>query len=100
MNGFVPCVKFPGSSSSSSSDEVTAGSSSSKAKREGLLNRLFSWLGPQLTKPVIKATVIVAAVACLGFGAWGNVLLRQEFDPMWFLPKDSYLARWAAMNDK
>lgn len=32
---------------------------------------------------------------CLfGVCIWGNVELRQEFDPVWFLPTDSYLFKY------
>lgn len=30
----------------------------------------------------------------LGITIYGNTLLRQEFDPMWFLPSDSYMAEY------
>jgi hypothetical protein len=45
-----------------------------------------------------KATVILVTLTVTGVGIWGNVLLKQEFDPTWFLPGDTYLAQWFANN--
>ena len=36
----------------------------------------------------------------LGFSVWGNILLRQEFNPIWFLPRESYLAQWHKYNSQ
>jgi hypothetical protein len=44
--------------------------------------------------------VLLVTAVLLGVSVWGNVLLRQEFDPMWFLPKDSYLSLYVQQNDK
>ena len=46
----------------------------------------------------MKAVIIVLTLVILGFSVWGNVLLRQEFNPNWFLPPDSYLAQWHQQN--
>ena len=55
---------------------------------------LFSWFGKLLTNVYVKATVLLVTATVLGFGLWGNVLLKQEFDPSWFLPPGTYLADW------
>ncbi len=36
----------------------------------------------------------------MGFNIWGNVLLRQEFNPIWFLPQDSYLFKYFAAREQ
>lgn len=51
----------------------------------------FSFYGKMLTKVPVKVTVLTVTLVTLGFGIYGNVLLRQEFDPAWFLPPDTYL---------
>lgn len=44
--------------------------------------------------------MLVLTSVILAFTLWGNYELRQEFDPMWFIPKESYLSRWNQMNEK
>jgi hypothetical protein len=36
----------------------------------------------------------------LGVNTWGNTELRQEFNPIWFLPQDSNLFQYFAMRDR
>lgn len=36
----------------------------------------------------------------MGFNIWGNILLRQEFNPIWFLPQDSYLFKYFAAREQ
>ena len=35
-----------------------------------------------------------------GVGIWGLTQLRQEFNPVWFIPQESYLAQWFNANEK
>jgi len=58
-------------------------------------------LGAFLTRGLVyKAGVLAVTVALAGLGAWGAADLRQEFDPAWFLPKDSYLFHWSSITSK
>ena len=47
----------------------------------------------------VKVLIILFSAAVLGVSLWGNVLLRQEFNPVWFIPPESYLAKWFAANE-
>ena len=47
----------------------------------------------------MKVMIIVMTLVILGISLWGNVLLRQEFNPIWFLPSESYLAQWHRYNE-
>jgi len=38
-------------------------------------------------------------VIILGIGTWGFIILEQEFDPIWFLPTDSYPYKFDGIND-
>ncbi len=58
----------------------------------------FIGVGKALTKTPVKVFVILLTLAIAGVGVWGNVLLRQEFDPTWFLPPETYLAKWFVAN--
>nr|XP_045610893.1 protein patched homolog 2-like [Procambarus clarkii] len=42
----------------------------------------------------VKIFVIVATVVLACVSAWGLSNLRQEFDPIWFLPQNSYLYKF------
>lgn len=46
----------------------------------------------------MKVVIILVTLAILGVSLWGNILLRQEFNPIWFLPQESYLAQWHKYN--
>ena len=48
----------------------------------------------------VKVLIILFSAAMLGVSLWGNVLLRQEFNPVWFLPAESYLAQWHHHNSR
>ena len=48
----------------------------------------------------VKVLIILFSAAVLGVSLWGNVLLRQEFNPVWFLPAESYLAQWHHHNSR
>lgn len=30
----------------------------------------------------------------LGFNIWGSILMRQEFNPLWFIPQSTYLSQF------
>ena len=55
---------------------------------------VFTALGRLLTRTWSKVVVLVLTAALLAGGVWGNTLLRQEFDPAWFLPQGTYLSDW------
>ena len=69
------------------------------AKRNHLQRACAVYARVLMRKPV-KAAVLLFTAATFGLSVWGNVLLRQEFDPMWFLPRDSYLSQWVSARDK
>ncbi|XP_063604746.1 protein patched homolog 1-like [Penaeus indicus] len=50
--------------------------------------------------PWMQATVLVTAASMIGAGIWGAVSLRQEFSPIWFLPRTSYLYHWFQAMDR
>jgi len=108
LNGIFPWIKhLPKSSTYPNTDEqtndqllkgnVTVNDSSKRTKKFG---SFFEIYGKFLTRFPVKIGVLVITGVLLGFSVWGNVLLRQEFDPMWFLPKDSYLSLYVEQNDK
>lgn len=38
--------------------------------------------------------VLVLTATSLGFNVWGSVLMRQEFNPLWFIPSSTYLSQY------
>jgi hypothetical protein len=44
--------------------------------------------------------VLLGTLVLLSFGGWGLTLLRQEFDPVWFLPPESYIAKYFSSSRK
>ena len=98
-NGCLPCYKHPLSrgnpENKTKMDEIAQECSQMDA-----LQSAFHQYGKILLKPVAQAVVISITIGVLAISLWGNVELRQEFDPIWFLPRDSYLARWNYMNER
>ena len=38
--------------------------------------------------------ILVLTATSLGFNVWGSVLMRQEFNPLWFIPSSTYLSQF------
>ena len=49
--------------------------------------------------PPVQIITLLLATLMLGFSSWGTASLRQEFSPVWFLPKSSYLYQWFTSMD-
>ena len=71
---------------------------SNACSRGNFIQRGFYQYGKMLAQTPIKVLVLLLTVILLAFGITGLVLLRQEFDPTWFLPPDTYLAKWFQAN--
>ncbi|CAB3372797.1 Hypothetical predicted protein [Cloeon dipterum] len=57
-------------------------------------------LGSFLFKTPVKVIVLVCTATLLIFGSWGLSMLRQEFDPIWFLPQSTYLFKYFDKSKK
>lgn len=90
-NGWLPCYKHK-----PNTNTAMCG----KAKKGQMLKRVFRSYGNTIVKVPIKVTVILVTVVIFCLSVWGNIRLKQEFDPMWFLPRDSYVFQWSEANDK
>jgi len=60
----------------------------------------FEKFGKFIMHPVAKVGVLLFTIGWLSVGGWGLSMLRQEFNPVWFIPQDSYLAGWFAANSE
>ena len=47
-----------------------------------------------------QISVFVITLSLLGVGIWGLTELETKFDSTWFLPQDSYIAKWVSANTK
>ncbi|XP_068233712.1 patched-related protein 9-like, partial [Palaemon carinicauda] len=63
------------------------------------ITRAMKGYASYLIKTPVRVTVIIAATLMLGVGVWGAISLRQEFSPIWFLPRSSYLYQWFTSMD-
>ncbi|XP_076042992.1 patched domain-containing protein 3-like [Oratosquilla oratoria] len=61
------------------------------SKKDLLQNFFENYYARILLKLPTKILVILFTVALLGVTSWGVSNLRQDFDPIWFLPQRSYL---------
>ena len=62
------------------------------------MRSIFASIGHQLRKFPIKMAVLALTAFLTGMGIYGNVLLKNEFDPTWFLPGESYLSKWFKLS--
>eukprot|EP00092_Neocalanus_flemingeri_P008175 GFUD01008815.1.p1 GENE.GFUD01008815.1~~GFUD01008815.1.p1 ORF type:complete len:989 (+),score=163.46 GFUD01008815.1:223-3189(+) len=69
-----------------------------KFSQKNILQTIFKAIANVIVLKPVKALIILFTLVILGFSVWGNILLRQEFNPIWFLPPDSYLAQWHKYN--
>nr|SVE90710.1 EOG090X0BEK [Daphnia sinensis] len=51
-------------------------------------------LAKYLFKWPAKIFILVLAAFLLGINTWGSVLMRQEFNPLWFIPTSTYLSQY------
>ena len=100
-NGFLPCVKYP------KKDEVENDDTDEKCQQNAkiimggdILKASFKHYSHFLLKIPTQICVCILTLGIFAISCWGNVELKQEFDPMWFLPKESYLFQWHLMNEK
>nr|SVE82668.1 EOG090X0BEK [Daphnia magna] len=59
------------------------------------LQLFFSrFLAKYLFKWPAKVFILVLAAFLFGINTWGSVLMRQEFNPLWFIPTSTYLSQY------
>ena len=85
-NGLLPCIKHKNWTPNSVS-------------QQNLGQRFFTWYGGLLTHWAAKVLVVAATLGLASVGVWGLTGLRQEFNPVWFIPPQSYLAKWFDANE-
>ncbi|XP_033736833.1 protein patched homolog 1-like [Pecten maximus] len=60
------------------------------SKTELFVTAVKKFYAPNLMRLPVKIVVMVVTAIFLGFGIWGFVVLKQEYNPIWFIPSDSY----------
>ena len=85
-NGLLPCIKHK---------DWTPNSVS----QLNLGQKFFTWYGSLLTHWAAKVLVVLLTLGLAAVGILGLTRLRQEFNPVWFIPPQSYLAKWFAANE-
>lgn len=60
----------------------------------GLRRKIFRSIGVAINNIFGKILVFLATFTLLGFGIWGMTQLETKFESSWFLPPESYVARW------
>lgn len=48
----------------------------------------------------VKIAVFAVTFTIVGIGIWGVTQLETKFDSTWFLPKDSYVAKWSRASNQ
>ena len=86
-NGSIPCIKHKNFQPN-------------KFSQRNILQSVFKSISNVIIKKPMKVVILVVTSVLLGFSVWGNILLKQEFNPIWFLPSESYLAQWHKYNSQ
>lgn len=68
--------------------------------QKNYLQSFFFKFAKFLMIPFVKVVIIGCTLLLLGWGSYGLYLLRQEFNPIWFIPPESYLSQWFSANEK
>ena len=88
-NGLCPCYVHKPDDLKTEDNEIEELPLSKKA---------FKYLsGLILSTPGSIATIVIT-LTLLSFGIWGMAELKQEFDPIWFLPSDSPIFKYFEKN--
>ena len=86
-NGCCPCYKHK--------DYVP-----NQLSTKNISQAIFASYASLLMKTPSKICLLILTAVVTGVAIWGNILLEQRFDPTWFLPPDTYLAKWFNANQK
>ena len=86
-NATIPCIKHKNFKPNNFS-------------QRNILQSVFKSISNVIVKKPIKVVILVVTSVLLGISVWGNILLKQEFNPIWFLPSESYLAQWHKYNSQ
>ncbi|XP_069127848.1 patched domain-containing protein 3-like isoform X2 [Argopecten irradians] len=70
------------------------------SKTELFVEGIKRFYAPNLMRLPVKIAVMVVTAIFLGFGIWGFVVLKQEYNPIWFIPTDSYPYKYDSANTK
>jgi len=84
-NGSIPCIKHKDFKPNNFS-------------QKNILQTVFRSISNVIIKKPMKVVIIMVTLVILGLSVWGNILLKQEFNPIWFLPSESYLSQWHKYN--
>lgn len=72
-----------------------------QCSQKDLCQTFFSeFYAKYLLKGPIKIVILVVTAALLSVSAWGLSNLRQEFNPIWFLPQSSYLFKFFMKHEQ
>ncbi|XP_023320290.1 Niemann-Pick C1 protein [Eurytemora carolleeae] len=84
-NGSIPCY-------------VHVNYTPNKLSQQNIVATMFQHLADIILRKPAKIMLLFLTAALFGISIYGNVELRQEFNPIWFLPSDSYIAQWHHFN--
>ena len=84
-NGSLPCFKH---------NNFTP----NKFSQMNILQTVFESIANVIVTTSAKVAILLITLVILAISVWGNIELRQEFNPIWFLPEESYLAQWHKYN--
>ena len=85
-NGLLPCIRHKDWAPNAVSQRNLAQEMFVKASHYQL-----HWGG--------KVAILLLTAGLGSVGVWGLTQLRQEFNPVWFIPQESYLAKWFNANE-
>ncbi|OWF43557.1 Niemann-Pick C1 protein [Mizuhopecten yessoensis] len=70
------------------------------SKTELFVAAIKKFYAPTLMRLPVKIAAMVVTAIFLGFGIWGFVVLKQDYNPIWFIPSDSYPYKYDGASNK
>lgn len=73
----------------------------SACSQRDLLNEFFKNVYARyLVKTPVRMIVLIFSAVVLGASTWATTNLYQDFNPMWFIPNDSFVYKWFEASSK
>ena len=71
----------------------------SSCSKVDLLDKLFLWYSELIVKDAVRVVVLAGSAILVVLASVGICFVRQEFNPLWFIPRTSYLGDFFAAKE-
>uniref|UniRef100_A0A0K2U8Y5 SSD domain-containing protein n=1 Tax=Lepeophtheirus salmonis TaxID=72036 RepID=A0A0K2U8Y5_LEPSM len=94
-NGCCPCIEVK--KVKKNTEEIME---DMEVESLSIMSKIFRFYASHLKFKPVKFLIILITMGFTSLGAYGNYLIEQKFDPIWFIPPHTYLSDWFEANTK